>query len=165
MSAFALPDLGEGLNEAEIVTWHVSVGDHVIADQPLVSVETDKAVVEVPTPFSGTVVSLFVQEGDIVSVGAQLVEISTEKAEDAGAIVGDIAPPPSVGSKPKSQKSERTAIRATPAVRKLAREKGIDLSAVTGSGPDGAILSSDLSNMATGRIAGKELRGVRRAMA
>jgi len=164
MSIFALPDLGEGLNEIEIVTWHVSVGDHVIADQPLVSVETDKAVVEVPTPYSGTVASLFVQEGDIVSVGAQLLEIDTEKAEDAGAIVGDIAPPPLAGAKPKPQRAERTAVRATPAVRQLAREKGIDLSAVTGSGPDGAILSSDLSKVATMRIEGKELRGVRRAM-
>jgi len=165
MSVFALPDLGEGLNEVEIVTWHVSVGDHVITDQPLVSVETDKAVVEVPAPFSGTVASLFAQEGDIVSVGARLVEISTEKAEDTGAIVGDIAPASSVGAKPKPQPTGRTAIRATPAVRKLARDKGVDLSAVTGSGPDGAILSSDVSGAATGRVEGEELRGVRRAMA
>ncbi len=173
MSIFTLPDLGEGLNEVEIVTWHVSVGDHVIADQPLVSVETDKAVVEVPAPFSGTVTNLFAQEGEIVSVGAQLVEIDTEKAEDTGAIVGDIAPPPVVEAKPKPQPQPqpqpqtmgRTAVRATPAVRQLAREKGIDLSAVTGSGPDGAILSSDVSNLTNGRVEGKELRGVRRAMA
>jgi 2-oxoisovalerate dehydrogenase E2 component (dihydrolipoyl transacylase) len=165
MSIFTLPDLGEGLNEVEIITWHVSVGDHVIADQPLVSVETDKAVVEVPTPFSGTVANLFAQEGDIVSVGAQLVEISTEKAKDTGAIVGDIAPPPLAGAKQKSQTKGRAAVRASPAVRKLAREKGVDLSAVTSSGPDGAILSSDVSNLATGRVEGEELRGVRRAMA
>ncbi len=167
MSIFTLPDLGEGLIEAEIVTWHVSVGDHVIADQPLVSVETDKAVVEVPAPFSGTIASLFAQEGDIVSVGAQLIEISTEKYEDTGAIVGDIAPlPPTAGAKPKQQPMVRTAkIKASPAVRKLAREKGVDLSTLIGSGPDGAILSRDISNVATGRVEGKELRGVRRAMA
>ena len=165
MSIFTLPDLGEGLNEVEIITWHVSVGDHVIADQPLVSVETDKAVVEVPAPFSGTVASLFAQEGDIVSVGAQLVEIRTGQAEDTGAIVGDIAPPPVVGAKPKSQTTGRIAIRASPAVRQLAREKGVDLSGVTGSGPDGAILSSDISSAAMQWVRGEELRGVRRSMA
>lgn len=165
MSIFTLPDLGEGLNEVEIVTWHVSVGDHVIADQPLVSVETDKAVVEVPAPYSGTVASLFAQEGDFVEVGARLIEISTGKAEDTGAIVGDIASPAHAREKPKPQTAGDTAVRASPAVRRLAREKDVDLSAVTGSGPDGAILSSDISGVPTRRVEGKELRGVRRAMA
>ena len=73
MRTFNLPDLGEGLQEAEIVSWHVSPGDRVVADQPLVSVETDKAVVEVPSPYSGRVVELFGKAGDIVQVGAPLV--------------------------------------------------------------------------------------------
>ena len=72
MSIFNLPDLGEGLREAEIVAWHVSEGDHVMADQPLVSVETDKAVVEVPAPYSGTVTRLIASVGDIVPTGGAL---------------------------------------------------------------------------------------------
>ena len=65
MTTFRLPDLGEGLMEAEIVAWHVSVGDHVITDQPLVSVETDKAVVEIPSPHSGTIAKLHAAAGDL----------------------------------------------------------------------------------------------------
>ena len=70
MSTFRLPDLGEGLAEAEIIEWHVSVGDHVRVDQPMVSVETAKAVVEVPAPFSGIVTALRGAPGDIVPTGA-----------------------------------------------------------------------------------------------
>ena len=73
MRQFILPDLGEGLEEAEIVTWHVNEGDRVVVDQPLVSVETDKAVVEVPSPFSGRIARLFGSKGDLVKVGAPLV--------------------------------------------------------------------------------------------
>ncbi len=74
MTTFRLPDLGEGLREAEIVTWQVSEGDHIVADQPLVSVETEKAVVEIPSPQSGRVTKLHGQPGDIVLVGHPLVE-------------------------------------------------------------------------------------------
>jgi 2-oxoisovalerate dehydrogenase E2 component (dihydrolipoyl transacylase) len=166
MSIFTLPDLGEGLQEAEIVTWHVSVGDHLIADQPLVSVETDKAVVEVPAPFSGTVARLFAQVGDIVGVGARLVDIDSGKAADKGAIVGDIAPAaPPIAARPKSPAAGHAAPRASPAVRRLARQKGVDLTGLTGSGPDGAILSGDIPEAPSGPVAGTELRGVRRAMA
>ena len=66
MKSFLLPDLGEGLHEVEIVNWHVARGDRVVTDQPLVSVETDKAVVEVPSPYSGTVVNLHGAAGDII---------------------------------------------------------------------------------------------------
>ena len=76
MRTFNLPDLGEGLQEAEIVSWHVNPGDRVVADQPLVSVETDKAVVEVPSPFSGQIAELFGGEGDLVKVGAPLVSFA-----------------------------------------------------------------------------------------
>ena len=76
MRQFLLPDLGEGLEEAEIVAWHVTEGDHVVADQPLVSVETDKAVVEVPSPQSGRIAHLFGAKGDVVKVGAPLVEFA-----------------------------------------------------------------------------------------
>ena len=172
MTVFHLPDLGEGLQEAEIVTWQVSVGDHVIADQPLVSVETDKAVVEIPAPFSGTIEALLADASDIVAVGAPLVEISTGKAKDAGAIVGDLKDkekpaPKSAARTPldKAPEGPQSDARAAPAVRNLAREKGVELSTVTGSGPNGTILSADVLAAKAGLNKGEELRGVRRAMA
>src|ERR1700728_2264216 len=84
MSTFRLPDLGEGLAEAEIVQWHVKVGDHVRVDQPMVSVETAKAVVEVPAPFGGVVTALHGGPGDIVPTGAPLIEF------DSGTVVGSM---------------------------------------------------------------------------
>ena len=77
MPAFLLPDLGEGLTEAEIVTWHVQAGDTVTVDQPIVEVETAKAVVEVPVPFAGRVTALHGQPGDVVAVGEPLVTVDT----------------------------------------------------------------------------------------
>ena len=84
MSTFKLPDLGEGLAEAEILEWHVKVGDHVRVDQPMVSVETAKAVVEVPAPFSGVVTALRGAPGDIVPTGAPLIDF------DSGTVVGSM---------------------------------------------------------------------------
>ncbi|MDH3665759.1 MAG: 2-oxo acid dehydrogenase subunit E2 [Paracoccaceae bacterium] len=166
MTTFALPDLGEGLTEAEIVAWHVSPGDHVIADQPLVSIETDKAVVEVPSPWSGTVEKTYGGPGDVLKIGAALAEIGTGGAEDKGAIVGEVAEPDREITAGPADAVERTPSRgagvsAAPAVRQLARRLGVDLSAVTGTGPGGAILSADVE--AAGE--GEALRGVRRAMA
>ena len=89
MSVFNLPDLGEGLQEAEIVAWHVAEGDRVISDQPFVSVETDKAVVELPAPFSGTVKRLFAAAGDIVPTGGPLAEVDTDIR---GPLIADIEP-------------------------------------------------------------------------
>ena len=86
MRTFKLPDLGEGLSEAEIVNWHVSAGDRVVADQPLVSVETDKAVVEVPSPYSGTVVALHAKAGDIVPIDF------LARAIDRSRCQGDVIP-------------------------------------------------------------------------
>src|ERR687887_1517333 len=90
MREFLLPDLGEGLEEAEIVDWHVTEGDRVVADQPLVSVETDKAVVEVPSPRSGRILRLFGAKGDLVKVGAPLVEFAEGAQADTGTIVGEL---------------------------------------------------------------------------
>ena len=90
MTTFNMPDLGEGLLEAEIVSWHVAVGDRVVADQPLVSVETDKAVVEIPAPSSATVGKLFVEPGTIVAVGDPLVSFE-ESADDSGTVAGRFA--------------------------------------------------------------------------
>src|SRR5947199_2429110 len=90
MRQLTLPELGEGLEEAEIVSWDVTEGDHVVADQPLVSVETDKAVVEVPSPQSGRIARLFGGKGDIIKVGAPLVEFAEGAQQDAGTVVGDL---------------------------------------------------------------------------
>src|SRR5579862_2866310 len=81
MTVFKLPDLGEGLSEAEIVRWHVKVGDHVDVDTPMLSVETAKAVVEVPSPASGTIVALHAQPGDRIEIGAALVEFAPDVKE------------------------------------------------------------------------------------
>src|SRR5262244_4604098 len=91
MSIFVLPDLGEGLQEAELVAWHVGEGDHVVADQPLVSVETEKAVVEVPSPQSGRIARLCAQPGEHVKVGAALVEFDEGQRADTGTVVGELA--------------------------------------------------------------------------
>lgn len=167
MKIFHLPDLGEGLQEAEIVTWHVTEGDHVTADQPLVSVETDKAVIEVPSPFSGTVSRLMAKTGDVVPVGGALVEFSGERDKDKGAIVGEIKgaePKPEPKAAPAKTRTEApTGVKASPAVRKLAAERGVDLAKITGSGPDGAIQSSDVRAAAGGGA--DALRGPRRSMA
>lgn len=165
MKTFNLPDLGEGLADAEIVSWHVSEGGHVIADQPLVAVETEKAVVEVPAPWSGTILKLHAHPGDVVKIGRPLADFDIEgRAEDAGAVVGEL---------PKAEKKAPTTVsaapgggvKAAPAVRKLAQERGIDLASVTGTGPGGAITRKDIEG-AGGAMEGYEpLRGVRRAMA
>src|SRR5712691_12953421 len=90
MRQFILPDLGEGLEEAEIVAWHVNEGDHVVVDQPLVSVETDKAVVEVPSPWSGRIARLFGANGDLIKVGTPLVEFAEGTDKDTGTVVGEL---------------------------------------------------------------------------
>src|ERR1700739_1753738 len=92
MTTFNLPDLGEGLAEAEIVRWHVNVGDAVAVDQPMLAVETAKAVVEVPAPFSGVIKKLHGQPGDVIATGSLLVEFEGVKGDDASRIAGLAAP-------------------------------------------------------------------------
>ena len=166
MSVFALPDLGEGLQEAELVAWHVGEGDHVVADQPLVSVETEKAVVEVPSPQAGKIARLCAQPGDRVRVGGALVEFAEGPRTDTGTIVGELAAEPS--SAARSAAAQTPGIRAAPAVRALAQRLGVDLQSVAPSGPGGAVTSADVERAAraqteTGPI--EPLAGVRRAMA
>ncbi len=164
---FKLPDPGEGLREAEIVAWHVHVGDHVVADQPLVSVETDKAIVEIPSPSSGRIAAVHGEIGDVIEVGAPLVEIDTGSGDDKGAIVGEIAdaPPPAARATTGPAAAGAARVRATPAVRKLAASLGIDLSDVVGTGPKGTISSADVEAAAGGSTGdGEKLHGVRRSM-
>ncbi len=171
MKILALPDLGEGLHEAEIVAWHVSLGDHVVADQPLVSVETEKAVVEIPAPWSGRIAKLHGQPGDRITIGATLVEYEEAAASDAGTVVGALpsgeAAAPAAAAEPPGERAP-TGIKATPAVRALARKLGVDLGAVAPSGSDGLITRADVERAARALSeAGppEPLRGVRRAMA
>ena len=116
---FTLPDLGEGLHEAEIVSWHVTEGDHVVTDQPLVAVETDKAVVEIPSPRSARVVRLHGGAGDRVTVGDPLVEFESAGAQaDAGTVVGTIDAAPTAET-PRAAPPRAAGGRMTPAVRAL----------------------------------------------
>ncbi len=180
MTTFFLPDIGEGLQEAEIVTWHVGVGDHVVTDQPLVSVETDKAVVEIPSPMSGHIAALHGQPGDLVDVGAALVDFTEGDTADAGAIVGALPPVEAAtdasltGPASASVPVDHPVGRATPAVRALASALEVDLATVVPTGPDGTVTRADVEAATTGhgldtdRAVDDEsvepLRGVRRSM-
>ncbi len=168
MSTFALPDLGEGLQEAELVAWHVGEGDHVVADQPLVSVETEKAVVEVPSPQSGRIGRLFAKPGERVQVGAPLVEFDEGAGGDTGTVVGELAvaeprPAPAAAAGPAA-----SPVKAAPAVRALAQRLGVDIATVSATGPGGAVTSADVERAARASTASgpaEPLAGVRRAMA
>ena len=169
MTTFNLPDLGEGLHEAEVVEWHIKPGDQVAADAPLVSVETDKAVVEVPAPRTARVTRLFAAIGDIVPVGAPLVAFNGDTA-DAGTVVGEIPTAAAAWHEPAvgEVQGPASAVRATPAVRTLAKRLGVDLALVGPSGPNGVVTSVDVERAAkelakAGPL--EPLRGVRRAMA
>jgi len=169
MKIFKLPDLGEGLQEAEIVEWHVAVGDEVKADQPLLSVETAKALVDIPAPYSGRIAKLFGKPGDIVHLGAPLVGYEGSGDDDSGTVVGEMQ----VGHRVMGEDAAAVArgaagIKATPAVRALAHRLEVDLAMVTPSGPDGLITAADVQRVAKllAEVGPQEiLRGVRRAMA
>ena len=179
MGTFNLPDLGEGLAEAEILEWHVKPGDHVRVDQPMVSVETAKAVVEVPVPISGIVTALRGAVGDIVATGAPLIDF------DSGTVVGSMPAPteeefvelatlgtatvrisnPGTSTLGTStlgnsnlghaeSPNESCRQRAVPAARAVARHLGLDLRAVEGSGADGLIRLTDVLTHAPLRGAG-----------
>ncbi len=150
---FKLPDLGEGVAEGEIVEWKVAEGDTVTEDQPLVEVMTDKATVEIPSPRAGTVESIPHEPGAIVPVGEVIIVISgdgeapaaaptAEVAEEAPAPVAE-APAP-VAAAPADTTASNDKVLATPATRKLARELGVDLGHIAGTGPRGRITKEDV---------------------
>ncbi|MEE8456674.1 MAG: dihydrolipoamide acetyltransferase family protein [Acidimicrobiia bacterium] len=146
---FRMPDFGEGLTEAEIVKWFVKVGDTVDVDQILVEVETAKTVVEIPSPFEGTITRILANEGDTIEVGSVLFvvggeteDISSEEppvAASTGAVDG-FAPPPAVAASP----ADGPELKAMPIVRRLAKERGVDLASISGSGPHGTITRADV---------------------
>jgi 2-oxoisovalerate dehydrogenase E2 component (dihydrolipoyl transacylase) len=152
---FKMPDLGEGTVEAEIVAWHTKPGDLVNEDQLIVEVMTDKAAVEVPAPVSGRVVSISGEPGDKVAVGSPLIvfELAAPGVPAASPEPGTAAPAnaaaaavvPSVSAAANDGQLSRSGrVKASPANRRRAREAGIDLSTIVGSGPGGRILSGDL---------------------
>ncbi|MFN2490782.1 MAG: dihydrolipoamide acetyltransferase family protein [Actinomycetota bacterium] len=145
MPDFKLPDLGEGVAEAEVDRWLVKEGDDIAEDEPLVEVITDKATVEIPSPFAGAVARIHVEAGRVVPVGTVLVTIGDEKvAEAPGAEAGrsPVAPPEVAAEAPGE------LVKATPPVRKLARSLGVDLASVTGSGPGGRVVRADVEGAA-----------------
>ena len=179
MFQFQLPDIGEGVVEAEVIAWHVAEGDDVSLDQVLVELMTDKANVEIPSPAAGRVVKLRFREGDIVPVGAVMIEI--DDGVEAGADVvaaperreepqpAEASPPPPSppaegggpgSTQPPAQPERPTSsqratrgrsadgVRAVPAVRSLAERLGVDLAAVTGTGPGGRIMRRDVESAA-----------------
>jgi pyruvate dehydrogenase E2 component (dihydrolipoamide acetyltransferase) len=180
-SAFRLPDLGEGLTEGEVARWLVSEGEEIAEDDPLVEIQTDKATVEIPSPYSGTVLAILVAEGEVVPVGTELVVVgapgespSANLSQAAADARSDADAPGRAASDNLSQAPVlsgvgQTRVQATPVVRRIAQELGVDLSEVSGSGPDGRILEEDVRAAATAttREEGRRepLRGVRRVIA
>ena len=189
MKEFKLPDLGEGLTEAEIVEWHVAANEEIKLNQPLVSVETDKAVVEVPSPVTGRVVSLHGEAGDVIPVGDVLARFDVPGSEapaaeadpakpaadgrdDVPGVVGELPASALVmsdttGSAAAAPKKQR--VKAAPSVRALARELGVDLTQIAGSGPGGRITAKDVAKATesapgTGAATEEKLSGPRRAM-
>jgi pyruvate dehydrogenase E2 component (dihydrolipoamide acetyltransferase) len=167
--SFKLPDLGEGLTEGEVARWLVSEGQEVAEDDPLVEVQTDKATVDIPSPYAGTVLRILVAEGEIAPVGAVLVVIGEPGEEMPGE---ESSPPAASAPAPEAAPSVASAgrVQATPVVRKIAQELGVDLATITGTGPAGRITEEDV------RAAGREgpaptegcrvpLLGVRRLVA
>jgi len=171
---FKLPDLGEGLTEGEIARWLVSEGQEIAEDDPLVEIQTDKTTVEIPSPAAGVVARILVAEGDIVPVGTVLVVIGGDGAtpEEPRA-----ESPPSVSATSQGQSlghGQKGRVRATPLVRRMAEELGIDLSTVKATGPQGRVTEEDVRRAvsAGGLSLGQgpegrreRLRGVRRLVA
>ncbi|RDI71913.1 dihydrolipoamide acetyltransferase family protein [Halopelagius longus] len=153
---FKLPDVGEGVAEGELVTWHVSPGDTVTEDQVVAEVETDKALVDVPSPYNGTVKELRAEEGEMVPVGDVIITFEVEGEGDEGVETepeaesdeSDAAEGSEEETPPAETESPSGRVFAPPSVRRLARELGVDLSAVEGSGPSGRITETDVRNAA-----------------
>ncbi|WP_116807990.1 dihydrolipoamide acetyltransferase family protein [Steroidobacter cummioxidans] len=187
---FNLPDLGEGLPEAEIVSWHVQEGQHVEVDQPLLSVETAKAVVDVPSPYSGNIVRLHAKPGDTVQTGKPLVDFdlppqasATAAPSNQGMVVGHMATrneelvDHAIVGRGRRAYRDRERVRAAPAVRMLAKRLGVELSACQATGRHGLVSVDDVLARANlsksqqrapavpGLTDADKLRGPRKAMA
>jgi 2-oxoisovalerate dehydrogenase E2 component (dihydrolipoyl transacylase) len=150
VTVFKLPDLGEGLSEAEILRWHVKVGDHIELDAPLLAVETAKAVVEVPSPVSGHITCLHGEPGDHLEIGAPLVEFAADGAacSGSGTVVGHMpaaAEDHTASAALAAANAITTArVRAVPAARALARSLGVDVASLRGTGRNGLVTLDDV---------------------
>jgi 2-oxoisovalerate dehydrogenase E2 component (dihydrolipoyl transacylase) len=182
---FKLPDLGEGLTEGEVVRWLVKQGDTITLNQPIVEVETAKAVVEIPAPYGGTVVKLHAAEGETLDVGATLLSVEVDggapqqaeaEPEQQATLVGPgerqqvrrrrVAPRSNggaVAAVPAGPAGQRPM--ATPPVRKYAKDRGVDLAVITGTGKDGRITRDDVDRAGGAEVAAAPLApsGVGRA--
>ncbi|MEZ5076319.1 MAG: dihydrolipoamide acetyltransferase family protein [Solirubrobacterales bacterium] len=159
---FKLPDVGEGIDAAELIEWRVALGDEVVEGQPLVDVQTDKAIVEIPCPVAGTVLSLAGEEGDRIAVGTVLAVFGQAGEEPSAPATPTAADAPETAAAATASRTDAPAGReqeppaapspeattsrplASPAVRRLARERGTDLREIVGSGPGGRILREDV---------------------
>ena len=149
MPTFKLPDIGEGVQEGEIVKWNVKQGDLVHKDDIIVEVMTDKVTVQIPSPFEGEVTKLYYKEGEIAKVGTSLLEIGGSSSTTAPTTHEDLVKETSTKTSQIPVKGEAVdsgSVLAPPAVRKLAREKGIELSRVKGTGPGGRITAKDVES-------------------
>ena len=162
---FKLPDIGEGVVEGEVVQWHVAAGDEVTEDDPIVDVMTDKATVTIPSPITGVVSSLNGDVGEMVAVGSALVEFDSDAAavsisEPGPSVESESEAEPEPSSEPEPAPAPEPVplapepsaapvassgkVLASPAIRRRAREAGVDLSQVRGSGPAGRVRHADL---------------------
>jgi len=161
---FKLPDLGEGLPDAEIREWYVKVGDEVKIDQVLASMETAKAVVDVPSPRAGKIKKLYGQDGDVIITGQPLVEFegnATEDRPDGGTVAGALE----VGNELVAEtavvatgKTQTTQVKTTPAVRQLAQQLNVDLNHVSGTGPQGMVTAADVRAFYEGKTTADQTR-------
>jgi pyruvate dehydrogenase E2 component (dihydrolipoamide acetyltransferase) len=168
---FRLPDLGEGLTEGEIARWLVSEGQEIGEDDPLVEIQTDKTTVEIPSPAAGEVSRILVQEGETVPVGTVLVVIGGDGAAPADAEQPRAEEAPQKQAAAAAERPRPARARATPLVRSLAKELGVDLDGLTGTGPGGRITEDDVRGAAApgdapaGEGRREPLRGVRKLIA
>jgi pyruvate/2-oxoglutarate dehydrogenase complex dihydrolipoamide acyltransferase (E2) component len=148
---FKLPDLGEGLTEGEIARWLVAEGDEIAEDAPLVEIQTDKTTVEIPSPAAGRVARILVAEGDVVPVGTVLVVIGEDGTIEA-------VPEPKSDVAVQQHHSASTEpvqrVQATPLVRRVAQELGVDLAAVTPTGPGGRVTEADVRGASNSLLQG-----------
>ena len=178
MPDFKLPDLGEGVTEAEVDRWLVEEGDVVGEDDPLVELITDKATAEIPSPYEGVVSRIHVKAGEVVPVGTVLITIGESAGDGHGSAPPPPPPPPPAETPPAPaavSPASNGSVKAMPPVRKLARDLGVDITTVRGSGPGGRILREDVEAAArdSGELKGargeggrrEPLRGVRRLIA
>jgi len=178
-----LPDIGEGVAEGEIVRWLVKAGEAVKEDQPLVEVMTDKASVEIPSPRTGTIAAIHVEEGAMVPVGTVIISIAEAgdsaapaAAKSHAAANATAGPTATVTAAPSAPAATGARVQATPAVRAIAKEMGVALESIAGTGPGGAITADDVKKAGAGgaksapiaATAGETrqpLRGLRRKIA